>query len=97
MELERCETCQVYKMTPESMKALMKEALKEELVAIGIAATSASEQIAMQDDLRFIRAFRRIWQGSVEKIGTAVVLILLATAAVFVAPSIATKIGKFGP
>jgi hypothetical protein len=68
-------------MTVDELKSVVKDAIREELSACGILATTAEQRVKSQGDFDFLRRIHLLWDGVVNKVGTAVLIALLGVAA----------------
>lgn len=68
-------------MTVDTLKSTVREAIREELSACGILATTAEQRVKTQSDFDFLRRIHGLWESAVNKVGTAVVLALFGVAA----------------
>ncbi|KAH2282323.1 hypothetical protein KXW82_007478, partial [Aspergillus fumigatus] len=73
-------------MTVDDLKTTLRDVIREELSAVGILATTAEQRVKTQSDFDFLRRVHSMWESSVNKVGTAVVLAVMGLAATLVQP-----------
>lgn len=71
-------------MTVDDLKTTLRDVIREELSAVGILATTAEQRVKTQSDFDFLRRVHSMWESSVNKVGTAVVLAVMGLAATLV-------------
>jgi hypothetical protein len=69
--------------TPEQM-AQLRSIMTDVLADAGLRVDAADQQDEAREDFRFLRRMRLTWDGTVKKVGTAVLLGLIAIAAAIV-------------
>lgn len=61
-------------MDANELKNTIREALREELLACGLLASTPAEKAEAQEDFIFLRRWRKFYDGVVNKVGSAVIL-----------------------
>jgi hypothetical protein len=61
----------------DELRALIREAVREELLAVGMRLDDADQQEAVRDDLRFARRMRKSVEGTASRIGMTVLAALI--------------------
>jgi hypothetical protein len=61
----------------DELRALIREAVREELLAVGMRLDDADQQEAVRDDLRFARRMRKSVEGAASRIGMTVLAALI--------------------
>jgi hypothetical protein len=62
----------------DELRALIREAVREELAAVGMRTDDADHSEAVREDLRFARRLRLAMDGFASKIGMAVITVIVA-------------------
>lgn len=65
-------------LSPEQMKDIVREAVREEFRAIGLRVNDDDDADAAREDFRFIRKWRQAVDGAASKVGMAVILALVS-------------------
>ena len=68
-------------ITADELKTIVQAALREELSACGILASTPEQRVSTQSDFAFLRRLHAVWDNTVNKVGTAVLLALFGLAA----------------
>lgn len=84
----------VTNMNAEALKNLMREAIRDELTACGLLASTPAERIEAQTDFQFLRRARKAYDGAVTKVGGAVLLLLVGFVASLITLGFNFKFGK---
>jgi hypothetical protein len=61
----------------DELRSLIREAVREELLAVGMRLDDADHQEAMREDLRFARRMRKSVEGAASRIGMTVLAALI--------------------
>lgn len=61
----------------DELRQLIREAVREELAAVGMRLDDADQQEAVRDDLRFARKMRKSVEGAASRIGMAILAALI--------------------
>jgi hypothetical protein len=61
----------------EELRQLIREAVREELAAVGMRLDDADQQEAVRDDLRFARRMRRSVESAASRIGMTILAALI--------------------
>jgi hypothetical protein len=80
-------------MTRDDLKALIKEAMQEELGACGFLAVTPEQRVEMQEDFAHLRKWRRLMDGMVYKVGTVTVTIVIGVIASLIFAALHIKMG----
>lgn len=80
-------------LTVDQFKSLIREAVREEFTACGLLSTTPEHQVEAQADFKFLRQWRKSYDGIVNKVGTAVVMAVLAAIGSLIAIGFNFKFG----
>jgi hypothetical protein len=61
----------------DELRALIREAVREELLAVGMRLDDADQQEAVRDDLRFARRMRKSVEGTASRIGMTILAAMI--------------------
>jgi hypothetical protein len=61
----------------DELRALIREAVREELLAVGMRLDDADQQEAVRDDLRFARRMRQSVEGAASRIGMTILTAII--------------------
>lgn len=67
-------TERVHHLTPDELKTLVREAVREELEDAGLRLSEPEHREEAREDFRFIRRFRKGMESTANKIGMAIIL-----------------------
>ena len=65
-------------LTPEQLTSIVRSAVREELADAGLRLGGEDHQDEARADFRFMRNLRKTWEGSVNKVGSGVLLAIVA-------------------
>jgi len=77
---ELIQKVQASHLTPEQLTEIVRSAVREEMADSGLRLDGEIHQDAAKEDFRFLRNLRETWDGSVSKIGNAVLIAVVAIA-----------------
>lgn len=80
-------------LTADELKNIVREVIREELTACGVLASTPAERVEMQEDFSFLRRWRKLYDDTVNKVGTTVILMFVGGLASLVALGINLKFG----
>jgi hypothetical protein len=66
----------------DELRALIKEAVREELSAVGLRTDDANQTEATREDIRFARRLRLAMEGFASKVGMAVITVIVSAVAI---------------
>ncbi len=75
---ELIQKVQASHLTPEQLTQIVRSAVREEMADSGLRLDGEIHQDAAKEDFRFLRNLRETWDGSVSKIGNAVLIAVVA-------------------
>lgn len=81
-------------MTAAQLKDLVRSAMREEFTACGLLSTTDEQKVEMQEDFSFLRRIRKLYEETVNKVGSAVIIGLLGAIVGFVVLGFNFKYGK---
>lgn len=81
-------------MSADDLAKLVREAIREEFTACGLIASTPAEKSEAQSDFLFLRRWRRMYETTVTKVGTVVVLAILGFFGSLLALGFNIKFGK---
>lgn len=90
----QCSKCGVSQMSAEELAKLVRDAIRAEFTACGLLASTPAEQIEAQSDFLFLRRWRKLYDTTVTKIGTVVVLFILGCVGSLITLGFNMKFGK---
>lgn len=76
------------------LKDLIKEAVREELRDVGLRTDEPEHVDEAREDFRFVRRFRKAFEGAASKIGGAVLLSIVGGALLLLATGLKTFYGR---
>lgn len=65
------------RLTHDQLRAVVRTAMREELIACGILASTPAEQHEAQADFLFLRRWRRTYDSLVTKVGSTIIVAIV--------------------